>query len=111
MRAGAAVFGAHQLAKDLSGRARCAGAGLPGGSGAARPTTHALRGAGDAARPGGARDRRRLGMANQSIDALVKREFTAGFVTDIESVSLPPGLNEDIFRALSAKKDEPEFLL
>ena len=50
-------------------------------------------------------------MANQSIDALVKREYTAGFVTDIESDRLPPGLNEDIIRALSAKKDEPEFLL
>src|SRR3569832_1833235 len=50
-------------------------------------------------------------MAKQSIDALVKREYTAGFVTDIETDSLPPGLNEDIIRALSAKKDEPEFLL
>ncbi len=50
-------------------------------------------------------------MANQSIDALVKREYTAGFITDIESDSLPPGLNEDIIRALSAIKNEPEFLL
>src|SRR3569832_1645215 len=50
-------------------------------------------------------------MAKQSIDALVKREYTAGFVTDIATDSLPPGLNEDIICALSAKKDEPEFLL
>src|SRR3569833_1025110 len=50
-------------------------------------------------------------MAKQSIDALVKREYTAGFVTDIETDSLPPGLNEDIIRALSAKKDEPEIQL
>src|SRR3569623_1500080 len=50
-------------------------------------------------------------MAKQSIDALVKREYTAGFVTDIETDSLPPGLNEDIICALSAKKDAPEILL
>ncbi len=50
-------------------------------------------------------------MSKQSIDALVKREYTAGFVTDIESDSLPPGLNEDVVRAISAKKQEPEFLL
>src|SRR3569832_2607436 len=50
-------------------------------------------------------------MAKQSIDAFVKREYTAGFVTDIETDSLPPGLKEDIIRALSAKKDEPEFQL
>src|SRR3569623_1253415 len=50
-------------------------------------------------------------MAKQSIEALVTREYTAGFVTDIETDSLPPGLNEDFIRALSAKKDEPEFLL
>src|SRR3569623_2106766 len=57
---------------------------------------------------------RKLGvfvMAKQSIDALVKREYNAGFVTDIETDSLPPGLNEYIIRALSARKDEPEFLL
>ena len=50
-------------------------------------------------------------MAKQSFDALVQREYTAGFVTHIETDSLPPGLNEDIIRALSAKKHEPEFLL
>src|SRR3569833_2691706 len=50
-------------------------------------------------------------MAKQSIAALVKREYTAGFVTDIATDSLPPGLNEDNIRALSAKKNEPEFLL
>ncbi len=39
------------------------------------------------------------------------REYQAGFVTDIESDTLPPGLNEDVIRHISAKKDEPEWLL
>src|SRR3569832_205529 len=50
-------------------------------------------------------------MEKQSIDALVKREYTDGFVADIETDSLPPGLNEDIISALSSMKDEPVFLL
>jgi len=38
-------------------------------------------------------------------------EYEAGFVTDIDSDTLPPGLNEDVIRHISAKKDEPEWLL
>jgi Fe-S cluster assembly protein SufB len=37
--------------------------------------------------------------------------YKAGFVTDIESESVPPGLNEDIVRSISEKKGEPEWLL
>jgi Fe-S cluster assembly protein SufB len=37
--------------------------------------------------------------------------YKAGFVTDIESDSVPPGLNEDIVRLISEKKNEPEWLL
>ncbi|MBN1516035.1 Fe-S cluster assembly protein SufB [Candidatus Sumerlaeota bacterium] len=37
-------------------------------------------------------------------------EYKWGFVTDIESDTFPPGLNEDVVRALSAKKKEPEWL-
>lgn len=48
---------------------------------------------------------------NKSIDALIKQEYQHGFVTDIESDQLPCGLNEDVVRAISAKKNEPEFLL
>ncbi|MCK9516060.1 MAG: Fe-S cluster assembly protein SufB [Ottowia sp.] len=44
------------------------------------------------------------------VDAL-EREYEHGFVTDIESESLPPGLNEDVVRAISKRKKEPEFLL
>ncbi len=38
-------------------------------------------------------------------------EYKYGFVTEIESESLPPGLNEETVRAISAKKKEPSFLL
>ena len=38
-------------------------------------------------------------------------EYKYGFVTNVETESLPKGLNEDIIRAISAKKDEPDFLL
>ncbi len=42
---------------------------------------------------------------------LEKREYDAGFTTDIESDTLPPGLNEDTIRHISSKKDEPQWLL
>ena len=46
-----------------------------------------------------------------SVDTLVNREYKHGWVTDIETDTLPPGLNEDVIRAISAKKQEPAFLL
>ena len=42
---------------------------------------------------------------------LVGREYKEGFVTDIEADTLPPGLDEGVIRFLSAKKDEPDFVL
>jgi Fe-S cluster assembly protein SufB len=45
------------------------------------------------------------------IEVLANREYKYGFVTDIEAVSLPRGLNEDIIRQLSAIKNEPDFML
>ncbi len=45
------------------------------------------------------------------VESLVNREYKYGFVTDIEADTLPKGLSEDIVRLISAKKDEPEFLL
>ncbi|GJL81131.1 MAG: Fe-S cluster assembly protein SufB [marine bacterium B5-7] len=45
------------------------------------------------------------------LDALVRREYKEGFITDIESDTFPPGLDEDVIRALSAKKGEPQFML
>jgi Fe-S cluster assembly protein SufB len=52
-------------------------------------------------------------MATQlnSIESLANQEYKWGFVTDIESDTVPPGLNEDVIRLISARKDEPEFML
>jgi Fe-S cluster assembly protein SufB len=44
------------------------------------------------------------------IDALLARSYRHGFVTDIDSDTLPPGLDEDVVRFISRKKREPEFL-
>jgi len=48
---------------------------------------------------------------SSSIESLITKEYAAGFVTEVESDTLPPGLNEDVVRAISAKKDEPEWML
>src|SRR3989344_1909524 len=48
--------------------------------------------------------------STQQIDTLLKREYKAGFITDVEADSVPPGLNEDTIRLISAKKNEPEFM-
>ncbi len=45
------------------------------------------------------------------IEDLVQQEYEHGFVTDVESDTLPPGLDEDVIRLISRKKGEPEFLL
>lgn len=44
-------------------------------------------------------------------DRLITREYRHGFVTQIDADAVPPGLNEDIIRVISAKKNEPEFML
>jgi len=46
-----------------------------------------------------------------TIDKMVEQKYRHGFVTDIESDTLPPGLSEDVIRAISARKKEPEWLL
>jgi Fe-S cluster assembly protein SufB len=45
------------------------------------------------------------------LEQLVSRQYQHGFVTDIESETVPPGLDEDVVRLISRKKGEPEFLL
>ena len=50
-------------------------------------------------------------MSNLEIQEIARQDYKYGFVTDIESDVAPPGLNEDIIRFISAKKDEPEWLL
>jgi Fe-S cluster assembly protein SufB len=47
----------------------------------------------------------------EEINSLIESRYKHGFVTDIESDSLPPGLNEDVIRAISARKNEPKFML
>ena len=44
-------------------------------------------------------------------EILANREYKYGWVTDIESETIPRGLSEDTVRLISAKKDEPEWLL
>ncbi len=46
-----------------------------------------------------------------TIETLVEQEYRYGFVTEIEEEVVPPGLNEDIIRLISAKKKEPAWLL
>jgi Fe-S cluster assembly protein SufB len=48
---------------------------------------------------------------NADLKKLTEREYQYGFVTDIEAESIPPGLSEDVVRLISAKKNEPEWLL
>ena len=45
------------------------------------------------------------------IDQKVKEDYKYGFVTDIESETLPPGINEDTIQFISEKKKEPSWLL
>lgn len=47
----------------------------------------------------------------ETLDRLIKQEYKPGFVTELEADTLPPGLNEDVVRAISKKKNEPEFML
>ncbi len=46
-----------------------------------------------------------------SVKTLVNQPYKYGFVTDIEADTIPRGLNEDVIRLISAKKNEPEFML
>ena len=51
---------------------------------------------------------------NSSVSAisdLIGRDYKEGFVTEIETDTFPPGLDENVIRALSTKKNEPEFML
>ncbi|HEY4126442.1 MAG TPA: Fe-S cluster assembly protein SufB [Gammaproteobacteria bacterium] len=48
---------------------------------------------------------------NKDVDSLLRGEYRHGFVTDIESDTVPPGLDESVIRLISRKKEEPAFLL
>jgi Fe-S cluster assembly protein SufB len=47
----------------------------------------------------------------ETLEKLIQKEYTPGFVTDLEADTLPPGLNEDVIRVISAKKNEPDWML
>ncbi|MBD0268030.1 Fe-S cluster assembly protein SufB [Pseudanabaena sp. FACHB-2040] len=48
---------------------------------------------------------------SSSVQSLVNQPYKYGFVTDIESDVIPRGLSEDVVRLISAKKNEPQFML
>ncbi len=48
---------------------------------------------------------------NKDVDSLLRGEYRHGFVTDIESDTVAPGLSEDVIRLISTKKQEPGFML
>ena len=52
-----------------------------------------------------------MSTQQQDLDALVAQKYQHGFVTDIESDTVPPGLDEDVIRLISRKKGEPQFML
>lgn len=52
-----------------------------------------------------------MSTATQTIEEFAKKDYEWGFVTDLESETIPRGLNEDIIHLLSAKKNEPDFML
>ncbi len=50
-------------------------------------------------------------MAQSNLEQLASREYEWGFVTEIEQDTVPPGLDEGVIRLISAKKNEPEWML
>jgi len=51
-----------------------------------------------------------LKTQNKTIEKVTSQDYQYGFVTDIEQDTIPPGLNEDVIRLISNKKDEPDWL-
>ena len=45
------------------------------------------------------------------LNEAINRKYEYGFTTNIEQETLPPGLNENVIKIISSKKDEPEWLL
>jgi Fe-S cluster assembly protein SufB len=52
-----------------------------------------------------------MSTSTETIEQLALREYKAGFITEIEQDVFPPGLDEDVVRAISARKEEPAWLL
>src|SRR6187397_1214776 len=52
-----------------------------------------------------------MSTSTETIEQLANREYKYGFITDVEAETIPKGLKEDVVRMISAKKEEPEWLL
>jgi Fe-S cluster assembly protein SufB len=52
-----------------------------------------------------------MATETEQLQKLTSQEYKYGFFTDIDADSIPPGLNEDVVRIISAKKQEPEWML
>ena len=52
-----------------------------------------------------------MSAESQEISRFISREYEHGFFTDIETDAVPPGLDEDVIRLISEKKEEPAFML
>ena len=52
-----------------------------------------------------------MSESDATIERLTREEYRYGFVTDIEQDTVAPGLSEEVVRLISAKKEEPEWLL
>lgn len=50
-------------------------------------------------------------MAQAEVDRLIEQEYQLGFSVDVEADTAPPGLNEDVLRFISAKKEEPDWMI
>jgi Fe-S cluster assembly protein SufB len=52
-----------------------------------------------------------IDQSTELLEKFANRDYQYGFISEVEADQFPPGLNEDVIRALSAKKEEPEWML
>ena len=52
-----------------------------------------------------------MSAATDTIEEFASKEYKYGFVSEVESDTIPVGLSEEVIRTISAKKNEPEWLL
>src|SRR5438874_5011648 len=52
-----------------------------------------------------------MSTSTETIEQLANREYKYGFYSDVDSETIPKGLNEDVVRLISSKKNEPAWLL
>jgi Fe-S cluster assembly protein SufB len=52
-----------------------------------------------------------MGSDTETLEEFTSQDYKYGFVTDVETDTVPAGLNEDIIRLISSKKNEPQFML